>query len=307
MVEPAGEEVRLGVQRSGLVARISVTEGQRVAAGDPVLELDDRAARAEVARHAASLAAAEARAQAIAARTGPLAAQVAGAEADALAARSLAEQAGAEDRRAQELSDPRALSAEERERRASEARTRAARAAAAEARLAELRAELALVSSEPRPGASLTAALADVAAARAELSAAEVDLALHRIVSPLDGIVLAVDTRVGEYLGAAAGSPPAVVLGREALHVRAQFAEEDAPRFDPSGEAFATLRGAPEVRVPLTFVRQVPRLAPRRALGGGAAERVDTRVLEVLYAVDRAALGAAPGQRVDVYAAEKTR
>ena len=44
-----------------------------------------------------------------------------------------------------------------------------------------------------------------------------------------------------------------------------------------------------------------PLLKPKRTLTGDGAERVDTRVLEVIYALDGAGFDAHVGQQLDVF------
>jgi hypothetical protein len=53
--------------------------------------------------------------------------------------------------------------------------------------------------------------------------------------------------------------------------------------------------------VPLSFVRFEPYIVPKRSLTNDAAERVDTRVLQVIYAFDPAAFPAFVGQQVDIF------
>ena len=62
------------------------------------------------------------------------------------------------------------------------------------------------------------------------------------------------------------------------------------------------LRGNPEISFPLQFVRVEPYVIPKRSLTGQNTERVDTRVLQVIYAfrrpLDRPVY---VGQQVDVF------
>ena len=48
----------------------------------------------------------------------------------------------------------------------------------------------------------------------------------------------------------------------------------------------AVLRGDPKRSMTLKFVRVEPFVIPKRSLTGDNTERVDTRVLQVIYAVD---------------------
>jgi hypothetical protein len=102
----------------------------------------------------------------------------------------------------------------------------------------------------------------------------------------VDGEVLQVNVRPGEFVGA----PPSqalVVLGNVTqLHVRVDVDEYDIPRFIADAPARATLKGQPNDSFPLRFVRIEPYVVPKKSLTGDNTERVDTRVLQVIYAID---------------------
>jgi hypothetical protein len=53
--------------------------------------------------------------------------------------------------------------------------------------------------------------------------------------------------------------------------------------------------------MPLRFVRIEPYVVPKRSLTGDSLERVDTRVLQIVYAFDRPAFPVYVGQQVDVF------
>ncbi|MDR4472557.1 MAG: hypothetical protein MRJ92_07865 [Nitrospira sp.] len=53
--------------------------------------------------------------------------------------------------------------------------------------------------------------------------------------------------------------------------------------------------------IPLTFVRIEPYIVPKKSLTGENTERVDTRVLQVIYRFERSAFPVYTGQQVDVF------
>jgi hypothetical protein len=55
--------------------------------------------------------------------------------------------------------------------------------------------------------------------------------------------------------------------------------------------------------VPLQFVRFEPYVVPKKSLTGDSTERVDTRVLQVLYSFNRDTLPLYVGQQMDVFIA----
>jgi hypothetical protein len=118
----------------------------------------------------------------------------------------------------------------------------------------------------------------------------------------VDGVVLQVNVRPGEFVGANPGQA-LVMLGAvtDRVNVRVDIDEHDIPRFKPGAPAVASLRGAPDKKYPLTFVRVEPYVIPKKSLTGDNTERVDTRVLQVLYSLKRADRPIYVGQQLDVF------
>ncbi len=169
-----------------------------------------------------------------------------------------------------------------------------------EARLLEAKANLELLASESAP--SMEVQKSAVIQAEANLQRAQTNLDLRTIVAPKDGTVLSVRIRVGEFVPASILSTPFISLGViDPLHVRVDIDEAEIPRFSAGAKAKASLRGNPRDQVPLSYVRTEPLVVPKRSLAGTVSERVDTRVLQVIYSVDPKELKASVGQQVDVY------
>ena len=61
--------------------------------------------------------------------------------------------------------------------------------------------------------------------------------------------------------------------------------ERPLSRFREGVPAWATVKGRREPRFPLEFVKIEPYVIPKKSLTGDNSERVDTRVLQVLYAL----------------------
>jgi hypothetical protein len=61
------------------------------------------------------------------------------------------------------------------------------------------------------------------------------------------------------------------------------------------------LRGNREIKTPLKFVRFEPFVSPKTSLTGDTTERVDTRVLQVIYSFERGDLPIYVGQQMDVF------
>jgi len=115
------------------------------------------------------------------------------------------------------------------------------------------------------------------------------------------GEVLQVNLRPGEYAATGVLTTPLMRLGtQEQLHIRVDIDENDAWRFRPGTRAMAYLRGNKDLKAEVKFVRVEPYVTPKASLTGSSTERVDTRVLQVIYGFDRKDLAAYVGQQVDV-------
>jgi hypothetical protein len=93
-----------------------------------------------------------------------------------------------------------------------------------------------------------------------------------------------------------------VVLGSiQQLHVRVDIDEHDIPRFTPGAPAKAMLRGHHNEEYQLRFVRVEPYVVPKKSLTGDNRERVDTRVLQVIYALEQTSRTVYVGMQMDVF------
>jgi HlyD family secretion protein len=84
------------------------------------------------------------------------------------------------------------------------------------------------------------------------------------------------------------------------LHLRVDIDENDAWRVRPGASALAFIRGNPDLNAPLQFERFEPYVIPKVSLTGQSTERTDTRVLQVIYSFDPAALPVYVGQQMDI-------
>ena len=118
----------------------------------------------------------------------------------------------------------------------------------------------------------------------------------------MDGEILQLNVRLGQF-AAMTWKEPMIVLGDiNRLHVRVDIDENDLPYFSQGAEAVATLKGRPQVRFALKFVYVEPYVIPKQSLTGYNSERVDTRVLQVIYALpEERPVDVYVGQQMDVY------
>jgi hypothetical protein len=119
--------------------------------------------------------------------------------------------------------------------------------------------------------------------------------------APRAATILQVNVRAGEY-ATVNPTEPLIILGdTETLQVRADIDEVNAPVVVPGSPAVAYLKGFTDKAIPLTFDRIEPYIVPKRSLTGDNRERVDTRVLQVIYRFERPSFPVYVGQQVDVY------
>jgi len=150
--------------------------------------------------------------------------------------------------------------------------------------------------------ASVQQARAQVAAAAAGVAAIQKLIDRTLVRAPVDCQVLQVKVRAGEFAAAGVMAQPLMLLGDTAkLHVRVDVDENDAWRLKTDARAKAFLRGNSELSTLCEFVRVEPYVVPKRSLTGESTERVDTRVLQVLYAFERSAIPVYVGQQMDVF------
>ncbi|MEK0447250.1 MAG: hypothetical protein RLZZ399_2571 [Verrucomicrobiota bacterium] len=142
---------------------------------------------------------------------------------------------------------------------------------------------------------------AEVEAARVLLKKAEVQRELLVVRAPREGTVLQVNIRVGEYCAPSAAEVPLLLGQTREFQLRADVDEDNAPRVKPNCEAIAYVKGKRDTAVPLRFVRIEPYILPKRSLSGESSERVDTRVLQVIFRFNRPSIPVYVGQQMDVF------
>jgi RND family efflux transporter MFP subunit len=143
---------------------------------------------------------------------------------------------------------------------------------------------------------------AALASSQAEIQRIRMEIARRTVNSPAAGRVLQINIRAGESTESGAAGKALMVIGDDRrLYVRIDVDESDIWRFHPEAAARASVRGNPGLSVPLQFERVEPLVIAKTALTGGAAERTDTRVLQVLYGFDRENRPVQIGQQMDVY------
>lgn len=298
LIEASTENISIGTHVPGVITKVYVKAADRVKAGDPLFTIDDRTVRSELASRKAALEVAKSRLEQLKAQPRPE--DLPPAEARVESDRSILD-----DLMSQltmwEKADRRAVADEELSKRRFAVVGARARLLQSEAELTRLRA-----------GAwkfELDVAKAEIDQAQAMVDAAQTELDRHTVRAPVDGEILKLNARPGEYAaaggtgGVGGGSGDALItLGDTSrLHVRVDVDENDAWRVKAGTAGKAFVRGNPSLHTELKFVRFEPYVIPKRSLTGASTERVDTRVLQVIFSFDPAALPVFVGQQMDVF------
>jgi multidrug efflux pump subunit AcrA (membrane-fusion protein) len=295
LVEPETENISIGTHLPGILESVTVKVGDTVKTGMPLFKLDDRQLRSELAVREANLASARA-------QLGKLDMMPRPEELPAARATILENEANLRDQqimyeRLKKLDGTTAVSEDELSRRQMAVEM-------AKAQLAKARASLALLEAGAWSADKQVAAAA-VKQSEAMVNQTNIELGRLTVAAPAldrgEFKVLQVNVRPGEFVGAQPGQALILLGAVGRLHVRVDIDESDIPRFVPNMPGVAKPRGNPNVEFPIRFVRVEPYVIPKRSLTGSSLERVDTRVLQVIYALETKGNTLYVGQQMDVF------
>jgi multidrug resistance efflux pump len=266
--------------------------GQHVKQGDPLFRVDDRQLKAMLAFHEANLASAKAQLSKL--KQMPRKEELDVSKAKLEVARAALELQRDMAERDSKLVGSHSVSEEQYHQRMLSMKV-------AEQQRLQAVADLTLTAKGAwKPDIEIAEAAVKLAEAQIQQDRTDIDRTIVR--APVDGVVLQVNVRPGEFV-APVSNQAQVVLGAitDRVNVRVDIDEHDIPRFKPGAPAKASLRGAPETKYPLTFVRVEPYVIPKKSLTGDNTERVDTRVMQVIYSLERKDRPVYVGQQLDVF------
>jgi len=292
IVEAQTENIAVGSATPGVVVEVLVKVGDDVTAGQPLFRLDDRQLRGELAVKRAVVS--QSRSELVRLEAEPRKEKIPVLVAEVNEARAAVVRETDALKRAEETFARRVTTEQELVQRREAF-------AGAEATLEKAQADLALLEAGSWQY-DRDVASESIAKAEAEVAKIEIEIDRLTVRALVAGRVLQVNVRPGEFVGAPPGQPLVVLGNVDRLHVRVDIDEFDIPRFRGDSSAAAMPRGNLQVRYPLRFVRIEPFVVPKKSLTGDTAERVDTRVLQVIYEFDPAGLPPLfVGQQVEVY------
>lgn len=171
------------------------------------------------------------------------------------------------------------------------------------------RSEVIRAEGEASAAASrLKVSQARLAAAQASASSARTEIERLVVRAPISGEILAVNIRPGEFVATQGGgnASPFIQMGQtDPLHIRVDIDENEAARVKLGEPATVSPRGAAEIQVKAKFIRAEPQVVPKRQLTNSASERVDVRVLQVIYELPASDVFRV-GQQIDAFIPAKT-
>jgi multidrug resistance efflux pump len=289
LVEPHAPETRLAPDVGGRIAAIHVVEGQVVTAGTVLVELESAPERA--AFDAADATVAVRQAELVRARRGLRPEELAAITSETESARARAALSQGVLSRLEAAASGGGATVDEVERARQQAEADRAAADTAASR------QLAGHSGRRE---DVLVAMAQLRVAEAQRAQAQAELDRLRIVAPIDGQILEVHNRIGEYVSPS-GAEPLVVMGDTTrLRVRVDVDERDIARVAMGAHTLVTAEAFGERQFPGHIVEIGHRMGRKNVRTDEPTERIDTKILEVVVELDDGT-GLVPGLRVMGY------
>ena len=300
LVESRTENVEVASAVPGVVEKLFVREGDHVGPEDLLIRIESRDVAAELQSREAAVKAAEAELAQLQQR--PRAEEIPASEAMVAEAESQVREFQDQFERRKRLADKGAATQEDLVKFREQLQFHEAALRRAKANDALLKAG----TWEP----DLRVAEAAVAQAHAERDRLAVEIRRHEVRAPHPHLnqgtfdrweVLQVNIRPGEYASTPSTEPLMILGDTGPRRVRVDIDEHDLPRLVLGLPAVGYPRGEGTIKYPLRFVRVEPFVIPKRSLTGDNSERVDTRVLQLLYEFEDATAPVYVGQQMDVF------
>lgn len=295
IVEPSTENIAIGAPLQRIVSKVYVAPGQKVHKGEALFALENRDLSADLKAQEASYNSSLSKLKKMEAYPRPE--DLTSATAAANSAKAEFESAKKQYEMVQNLPDPRAISQQEKD-------TRLARYQQAEANYHRAFAELGKVKTGTwQP--DLEIARNEVEESKANINRTEAKLAQTYVHSPIDGSVLQVKIHEGEMPSL---ENPLMILGdTDQKYLRVSINQLDIPLFHADAPAEAYLQGNSSEAFPLQFVSLEPLLVSKKNVTHDIAETVDTRVLQIVYRIEKEDPKLFVGQQMDVFIETKGR
>jgi len=276
VTEPASRTIQVFSEIPGTIGKIHVQPGDRIKAGQVLFELVNDTQVAEVRRCEAQVARARADLERLESWERQEDREIAKSQFDE--AQAVLERAEYEQKRIEKLVGQAAASDRETHDIRNEAMVARARMNAAKARYER---------SVAGPTAEeLRVARAAVAEAESHLQVVRTQLEKTRIRSPIDGVVIYRFREPGESVFPNVPAPVLSIGNRDVLHIRADVDEADLSRVKPGQRVFAMCDAFGTRRFPGTVIQIAQTLGRKNFRTDRPTEKADTKILEVVIALD---------------------
>ncbi len=303
-----GANINIYPEVPGTVTRILVAEGQSVRKGTPLLIMDDSVQRATVAQQKSQAEAALALLEELRAQPRKENLEIAKAQVEFASASLKSSQDQMDKQRKSYELDPKSVSQNDLDNAEN-----AVKVAKANLGVVQRQYELTKAGAwiyDIRNQENQYNALSKAYTASSAL------LDKYIIKAPVDGVILSINTAVGSYVSTQGaydtytqGSNPVLAMGSPQAYIGVRcYIDEILVHRLPQGpqmNARMSIRGT-EISIPLEYVRVQPYVSPKIELSNQRTERVDVRVLPVIFRFEKPKnLSLYPGQLVDVFIGEK--
>lgn len=292
VVEPNSENLFIGTPVNRLVDKIEVKVGQKVNAGDILFSLESRDLQADLFTYNVAYDNAVARLKKLEAL--PRIEDVQSAEAILKNAEIELAESKSQYERVQGLQGSQAISDEEINRRRFNYEQ-------AQAKVLQRKADY----EKTKAGAwqpDIEIERLQALQAKAKVQRIEADIERTIIRAPISGTVLQIKIHEGEYPTLDSSKAAPMILGNiNPLHVRVSINQFDASFFRSDAPAVAFLQGNAKVEFPLMFVSLEPYFVTKQNLTNDINEKIDTRVLQVIYCFNKEDQRIFVGQQMDVF------
>lgn len=292
IIVASSENISIGTSVNRIVENVLVQVGQNIKKGDILFTLENQDLQADLSTRMIDLEIAQSKLKKMEAL--PREEDVIVAEAALKNAQIELNQAQNQLEKVKRLQDSRALSQQEIDRRGYSYEQAQARWQEAQANLNKVKA------GTWKPDLKVT--FLEVKQAEANIARAKAELERTIVRSPIDGKVLQIKIHPGEISSSINLTQPLMIVGNtDEMFLRISINQFDAPYFRPDAHATAYLRGNANLEFPIEFVRLEPFLVNKQNLTNDILEKVDTRVLQVIYQIKNPNQNLFVGQQMDVY------
>jgi len=289
-IEGSQDAVAVGASISGIVDKVTVGQGDKVAAGQVLVRIACRDVEAQLAARTAEHEAAQAFHRKLV--NGPRREDIDIAEAELKLAEARHTEAQIRVTRSTRLVDSNAVSQAIRDTNDRDARMAAAQRDAARHRVALLKAG----TREEE----LAEAQAKMHAARHAVAVTGAELAKCDVKSPVDGIVLRKHVSEGEVISLFYPKPLVTVAETRSYRVRAEVDEHDVPRVRVGAPVDVVVNSARQTRLRGRVTSTAPVMGRRQILTTDPADKSDRDVMEVVIDLDAKPENLPIGLRVSV-------